>query len=107
MASLVELREENFESQVLKSELPVVLDLGAEWCPPCKILDPILEEIAKEYEGKAVVAHIDVDQAPNLAREYRVLSIPTVIFFKNGEAVETSIGAVPKQQLTEILDRLI
>ena len=107
MASLVELREEDFESQVLKSELPVILDLGAEWCPPCKILDPILEEIAKEYEGKAVVAHIDVDQAPNLARQYRVLSIPTVIFFKNGEAVETSIGAVPKQQLTEILDRLI
>jgi len=107
MASLVELREENFESQVLKSELPVMVDFAAEWCPPCKIVGPIVEEIAKEYEGKAVVAHIDVDQAPNLARQYRVLSIPTVIFFKNGEAVETSIGAVPKQQLTEILDRLI
>ncbi len=107
MASVVELGEENFESQVLKSELPVMVDFAAEWCPPCKIVGPIVDEIAKEYEGKAVVVHMDVDQAPNLAREYRILSIPTIMFFKNGEAVETSIGAVPKQQLTEILDRLI
>ncbi|NQT81833.1 thioredoxin [bacterium] len=107
MSSLVELKEEDFETLVLGSELPALVDFAAEWCPPCKILGPIVEEIAKEYEGRAVVAHIDVDKAQNLARQYQVLSIPTVVFFKNGEAVESSIGAVPKQKLTEILDRLI
>jgi thioredoxin 1 len=107
MASVVEVDEENFESQVLQSEVPVMVDLGAEWCPPCKILEPIVEEIAKEYEGRAVVAHVDVDRAQNLARQYRVLSVPTVIFFKNGKAVNSSIGAVPKQNLTEILDGLL
>jgi len=107
MANLVEVDEENFEAEVLKSDLPGMVDFAAEWCPPCKVLSPIVEEIAKEYEGRAVVGHLDVDKAPDLARRYRVLSIPTIIFFKNGEAVELSIGAVPKQRLTEILDKLI
>ncbi len=106
MASVVELNEENFEAQVLKSNLPVMVDFAAAWCPPCKVLAPVVEEIGKEYEGKAVVAHIDVDKAQNLARQYRVLSVPTVIFFKNGQVVESSIGAVPKKNLTEVLDRL-
>lgn len=107
MSSLVEVNEENFEAEVLKSEVPVMIDFHAEWCPPCKILGPIVEEIANDYEGRAVVAHADVDQTPNLARQYRILSIPTVMFFKNGELVESSIGAVPKQNLTAILDRLL
>jgi thioredoxin 1 len=107
MAGLVELNEQSFEEKVLKSELPAMVDFSAEWCPPCKILGPIVDEIAKEYEGKAVVARVDVDEASNLAREYRILSVPTVIFFKDGSAVESSIGAVPKEKLTEILDKLI
>ncbi len=84
-----------------------MIDFHAEWCSPCKILSPIVEEIANDYEGRAMVAHADVDQTPNLARQYRILSIPTVMFFKNGELVESSIGAVPKQNLTAILDRLM
>jgi len=107
MASVVELNEENFEAQVLKSDLPAMVDFAAEWCPPCKVLAPVVEEIAREYEGKAVVARIDVDKAQNLARQYRVLSVPTVIFFKNGQAVNSSAGAMPKQKLTEILDGLL
>jgi len=107
MSSLVEVNEENFEAEVLKSEVPVMIDFHAEWCSPCKILSPIVEEIANDYEGRAMVAHADVDQTPNLARQYRILSIPTVMFFKNGELVESSIGAVPKQNLTAILDRLM
>ena len=107
MAGVVELNEQNFEEIVLKADLPVAVDFSAEWCPPCKILGPVVEEVAREYEGKAVVGQIDVDQAQNLARQYRVLSIPTVIFFKDGQVVETSTGAVPKQNLTEILDRLL
>jgi thioredoxin 1 len=107
MASLVELNEGNFEAQVLKSELPVMVDFAATWCPPCEILSPIVAEIAEEYEGKAVVAHIDVDEAQNLARQYRILSIPTVMFFKDGKPVDSSIGAVPKTKLTGILDGLL
>lgn len=107
MGNLVEVGEDNFEEKVIKSTIPVIVDFAAEWCPPCKILGPVVEEIAQEYEGKALVCHLDVDRAPNLAREYRVMSIPTIIFFKDGKPADSSIGAVPKQKLTEILDRLM
>jgi len=106
MAGVLELNEENFKAQVLESELPVMVDFAAAWCPPCRVLSPIVEQIAKEYEGKAVVGRVDVDKAPGLAREHRILSVPTVVFFNHGKAVETSTGAVPKQKLTDILDRL-
>lgn len=107
MGNLVEVGEDNFEEKVIKSTIPVIVDFAAEWCPPCKILGPVVEEIAQEYEGRALVCHLDVDRAPNLAREYRVMSIPTIIFFKDGKPADSSIGAVPKQKLTEILDRLM
>ncbi len=107
MANLVELNEENFEDKVLKSDLPVMVDFAADWCHPCKMMAPVVEEIANEYEGKAVVCHLDVDGAPNVARQYQVMSIPTVMFFKDGKPAESSTGAVPKEKLTEILDRLM
>ena len=107
MGNVLELDEKNFEEKVLKSDLPVAVDFSAEWCPPCKLLAPVLEQIAKEYEGKAIVAHLDVDQAQDLARQYRIMSVPTVIFFKGGEAVNSSVGLVPKQKLAETLDEII
>ncbi len=107
MAGLVELTEQNFEETVLNSDIPVVVDFSAEWCPPCKLLAPVLEQIAKEYEGKAIVAHLDVDVAPNLSRQYRVMSVPTVLFFKEGKLVNSSVGLVPKEKLAETLDEII
>ena len=107
MATLVEVDGKNFEEQVLKSDRPVMVDFAAEWCPPCKVLSPLVEEIAREYEGRAVVAHLDVDRAPDLARTYGVLSVPTVVFFKDGKVVSTSVGLVPKEKLTEALDEMI
>ncbi len=107
MANLVELTEENFEEKVLKSTQPVMVDFSSEWCAPCKRLGPIVEEIADEYAGKAVVAHIDVDSNPEIARKYRILSIPTLLFFKNGELKEQEIGLVPKNVLTDKIDSLL
>ena len=107
MAGVVEITQQDFEEKVLNSDIPVAVDFSAEWCPPCKLLAPVIEQIAKEYEGKAVVAHLDVDAAPSLSRQYRVMSVPTVIFFKGGEAVHTSVGLVPKEKLAETLDELI
>ena len=107
MANLVEVGHENFEAKVLKSELPIVVDFSAEWCMPCRKLAPILEELAGDYTGRAVVAHIDVDKEPSLARQYRVMSVPTLLFFKNGKVVSTSIGLVSKKTLAESLDEII
>ncbi len=107
MSNLVEVGEENFEAQVLKSVLPVVADFSAEWCMPCQKLAPILEELARDYAGRAVVAHIDVDKAYNLARQYQVMSVPTLLFFKNGKVMKSSIGLIPKKSLAATLDELI
>jgi len=107
MGIVVEVGEENFEAKVLKSELPVVADFSADWCMPCVKLAPILEELADDYADKAVIAHIDVDKASSLSREYRVMSVPTLLFFKGGKVVETSIGLVSKAQLAEKIDAML
>ena len=90
----------------MKSELPVVLDLGATWCGPCKALAPIIEELAAEYEGKAVIAKVDVEEAPTIAATYRVRNVPTVLFIKNGELKDKSVGLVSKQTLIDKLNPL-
>lgn len=107
MSNVVEVNDGNFEQVVLKADKPVVVDFSAEWCPPCRHLDPIIEKIADDYDGKAVVASIDVDNAQQTAMKFRVMSVPTVVFFKGGEVQDQSIGLVPEKVLTTKIDALL
>ena len=90
------LTEQNFEQEVLKSDIPVLVDLWAVWCGPCKILSPIVEELANEYQGKIKVGKVNVDENPALTRQYDVVSIPTLILFKNGKIASHMVGVQPK-----------
>ncbi|MBQ6237574.1 MAG: thioredoxin [Bacteroidales bacterium] len=103
---VVEVNDQNF-AEVKTSNLPVLLDIGATWCGPCKALAPVIEEIAAEYEGKALVCKVDVDEAPGIASEFRVRNVPTVLFIKNGAAVDKSVGLVAKATLTDKLNALL
>lgn len=97
--SALHLTEQNFEQEVLKSNIPVLVDFWAEWCGPCRAIAPIVEELATELQGKMKVAKLDVDAAQDLAAEYDVRSIPTLLIFKNGKSVQEILGAMPKAQL--------
>ncbi|MCR5203356.1 MAG: thioredoxin [Lachnospiraceae bacterium] len=96
--------DENFEGEVLKAEGLVMVDFFATWCGPCKMMAPIVEELATEYEGKAKIGKLDVDEASATAAAYGIMSIPTVVFFKNGEKVDQFVGAKPKAEIAKILD---
>ena len=100
------LNQDNFDEMVYSSKLPVLVDFGASWCGPCGMLAPIIEELADELDGKAVVAKVDVDDSPELARDFDVESIPTVLIFRNGEVVERSVGFKQKSALLELLGEL-
>lgn len=93
------ITSENFEKEVLNSELPVLVDFWASWCGPCKMMTPIVEEIAKELEGKAKVCKINVDEEQNLAIKYGIMSIPTFLVFKEGKVISTKIGMQDKEEL--------
>ncbi len=92
----ITLTESNFDSEVLKSELPVLVDFWASWCGPCKVLSPLVAEIAEAHEGKLKVGKVNVDEENNLASQYNIMSIPTLKFFKGGQEVGEIIGAAPK-----------
>ena len=102
MAELV-LTEQNFEEEVLRAKQPVLVDFWATWCGPCRMLAPVIEEIANEYEGKVKVGKVNVDDERELALEYGVSSIPTVMVFQNGEVKETSVGYRPKEEIEQLL----
>jgi thioredoxin 1 len=99
MAKPVHVTDSTFDAQVLKSDIPVLTDFWAEWCGPCKMIAPILEEIAEDYEGQIKIAKVDVDQNNQITMKLGVQSIPTLILFKNGQAVERVVGAMPKERL--------
>lgn len=104
-ATTITVTDTDFESAVLESDLPVLVDFWAEWCGPCKMIGPTLEEIAGEYDGRLQVAKVDVDANQETARRFGVRSIPTLILFNNGEASETTIGAQSRAQLGQLIDR--
>jgi thioredoxin 1 len=103
----LELTDSNFEELVLKSDKPVLVDFWAEWCGPCRMVAPIVSEIATEYEGKAVVGKLDVDSNPEVAQRFGIRNIPTILFFKNGEIADKQVGAVPKSVLTTKIENLL
>ncbi|WP_209330037.1 thioredoxin [Lunatimonas salinarum] len=103
MAKTLEITDANFE-EVLKSAHPVLVDFWAEWCGPCKMIGPIVEELAGEYEGKAVIGKLDVDSNPEITMKFGVRSIPTLLIFKDGQIVDKQIGAVPKSVLSQKLE---
>jgi thioredoxin 1 len=100
----VTLNESNFQSEVLNSSEPVLVDFWAEWCGPCRMIGPIVEEIHNEYSGKAKVGKLNVDENPNIAGEYGIRSIPTLLIFKDGKVVDKLVGALPKNQITAKLE---
>lgn len=108
MSNVIEIRdEESFNSDVLNSEKPVLVDFWAEWCGPCKMIAPILNEIADEYAGKMKICKVDVDSNPETAAKFNVRGIPTLLVFKNGTVEATKVGALSKGQLIEFVDGLI
>lgn len=106
MGKVKEITDANFE-EVIASEQPILVDFWAEWCGPCKMIGPVVEELANDYEGKAVIAKVNVDENPNVAAKFGIRSIPTLLVFKGGEIVDKQIGAVPKGVLAQKLDAQI
>ena len=103
----LEITSANFEETVLKSEKPVLVDFWAEWCGPCRMVGPIVDELHTDYEGKAVVGKVNVDDQQEIAAEYGIRNIPTILFFKNGEIVDKNVGVAPKGDLAKKIDALI
>ena len=101
----VTLNDANFKAEVLESEIPVLVDFWAEWCMPCRMIAPMIDEVAKEYDGKVKIGKLNVDEAQETASNYNIMSIPTLIMFKNGEAVDKIMGAVPKADVVSCVEK--
>ncbi len=107
MAHPVEVRDDNFDQEVMKAAMPVVVDFWADWCAPCRMIAPIVEDLAKEYDGKVKFVKLDVDANPNVSMKYSIRSIPTLLIFKGGKPVGQVIGAVPKSVLKKRVEDAI
>ncbi len=102
----LEFTDQNFSAEVLNSDTPVLVDFWAEWCGPCKMLTPTIDELASEYDSKAKIGKLNVDNHPNVATKYGIRSIPCLLFFKNGEVQKQIMGTVPKSDIAAALDEL-
>jgi thioredoxin 1 len=107
MSRIVHADETNFESEVVQSDRPVLVDFSATWCGPCKQLEPLVEQIAGEYDGRLKVVKVDVDRAPALAARFAVLAVPTLLIMRNGEVKDQLTGLVPRRTITERVDRVL
>jgi len=104
---VTEVTDQNFEEEVVKSTLPVLVDLWAPWCGPCRIVSPVIDSLAAKYAGRFKFCRLNVDENPQTAARYKVMAIPTLIFFKDGQAVDTVVGAVPERALQPKIDELL
>jgi len=104
---IINLTIDNFDEEVLKPRMLVLVDFWASWCPPCRILSPIIEEIAEKYVGKVKVGKVNVDEQRALAERYRVMSIPTVFLFKNGQVIDKIVGARPKADIEQFIQKAL
>lgn len=103
----LEVTDASFVSEIIESGKPAMVDFWAVWCGPCRMVGPVVEEMAGEFEGKAVVGKVDVDTNQEIAAKYGIRNIPTILFFKDGEVVDKVVGVVPKEQLTEKLNAIL
>jgi thioredoxin 1 len=103
----IEVTDGNFEEVVIKSKKPVIVDFWAEWCGPCRVIGPLVHEIAEDYKEKVIVGKLDVDSNPAVSSKYGIRNIPTVLFFKNGEVADKQVGAVPKGNLVNKVEALL
>lgn len=103
----LDFTQDNFEKEVLQAKLPVLVDFWAEWCPPCRLLAPVVEKLAKGYKGKIKIGKLNVDENQAIAEKYQVMSIPTLIFFKEGKMVDKLLGAQPEEVIKKKLDELL
>jgi thioredoxin 1 len=103
MGKAIEITDANFD-EITNSDKPILVDFWAEWCGPCKMIGPVVEELASDYEGKAIIGKVDVDSNPNTSAKFGIRSIPTLLVIKNGKIVEKQVGAVPKSVLTQKID---
>jgi len=103
----IELTDSNFEELVIKSDKPVLVDFWAEWCGPCRMIAPLVHELADEFAGRAVFGKVDVDNNVGISTKYGIRNIPTILFFKNGEIADKQVGAVPKKVLAEKIENLL
>jgi thioredoxin 1 len=103
----IDFTDANFEELVIKSDKPVLVDFWAEWCGPCRMITPLVHELAEEYAGRAVFGKVDVDNNVGISSKYGIRNIPTILFFKNGQIVDKQVGAVPKKAIAEKIDKLL